>query len=1134
MVRIRKNDGLCLAKSILLSIAHINQTDRKQWIALRKDSHNILTQKAKLLYENANIEFNENGVTIDAIDKIQKYLGDQYQIVALSAPDTIVYKGPYCSRQIYVLLNQDKNHADCLLSVKAFMKVKYFCKFCVKGFNRKYHHQCVHRCRYCFSNEKCKQLDSINFIKCDDCRRSFVSEECYNTHLKNKICSMRKRCENCNNIKQKNHTCYKKKCSICKEIVDISFHKCFVTPNNQRTITEDDKITKLYCFYDFETFIEPNESGLLHRVNQACSIICCDKCWLKEKMNKEISCNVCTGEMKSYFGIDSIEQFCNYLFKELDEKVKNLNSEKFKYNYRVIAHNGGKFDTHFIINYLLANRLKPNLIRKGHKILCMKIKNYKFIDSLSFLQMPLKNLPKSFGLDADHVCKGYFPHKFNKPENWNYDGLHPSIEFYDPDSFISHEERDNLFSWYDEVKDRPFNFKAEIRKYCMNDVIILMKCFMKFRNDWIENFKIDCISRCITLPQAVLEVFKTFYLPAKTIAIIPSNGYENKRTQSFIANLFLDYIEKILKIKLIREYKINRYFADGFCPQNNTVYEFFGCFSHGCKRCFKSPKRFLTMNPVYKISMDKLYQDSMSKIDFYKTKHYRICYIFECQFNELVKNDKLLNIFIKSRYQKIHEMKISPNLNPRQALFGGRCCPVKLYHKIQDDEKINYYDFCSLYPYCLKRYPYPLGHPIILNEFENNDISNYQGLIYCTVSPPFDLLFPILPSLINDKLVFTLCRTCADNMIENCDHTEDDRYLTGVWTHIELSKALERNYTIIKIYEIWHFENFTKMINGQNELFSAFINMCIKGKVESSSYPYYVQTEEDKKEYIQQYHDEEMVDLDSDQIKLNPGRRNINKLVVNCIWGKFAQNLELMRKSQFFSDGEKFLKIFNDDKYDIYDANIFNTDIAELVYREKTCFREEHSSSNVVLASFVTSYARLELYNILEKLGQRCLYYDTDSIFFVSKNCDWMPETGIFLGQLTDEEPGNSINEFISLGPKNYSYSLVNDLSGKIEYKIKLKGIRLNTEARKKINFGTMKNLLDNYIKESVDDRLTVPQTQFANTWDHLITMRQNSKEYKLVMSKRVVKSDYTTLPYGYKNSFLLGDNSVINDEYMD
>ena len=36
----------------------------------------------------------------------------------------------------------------------------------------------------------------------------------------------------------------------------------------------------------------------------------------------------------------------------------------------------------------------------------------RFIDNLNFLQMPLKSLPKTFGMNE--LKKGYFPHYFNK------------------------------------------------------------------------------------------------------------------------------------------------------------------------------------------------------------------------------------------------------------------------------------------------------------------------------------------------------------------------------------------------------------------------------------------------------------------------------------------------------------------------------------------------------------------------------------------------------------------------------------------------------------------------------------------------------------------------------------------------
>jgi hypothetical protein len=77
--------------------------------------------------------------------------------------------------------------------------------------------------------------------------------------------------------------------------------------------------------------------------------------------------------------------------------------------------------TQFILKYCVNNRITPSVIRKGTKILSMKIKNIKFIDSLSFLPMALKNLPECFGFNSQ-IEKGKFHFYFNKPGNENYRG----------------------------------------------------------------------------------------------------------------------------------------------------------------------------------------------------------------------------------------------------------------------------------------------------------------------------------------------------------------------------------------------------------------------------------------------------------------------------------------------------------------------------------------------------------------------------------------------------------------------------------------------------------------------------------------------------------------------------------------
>ncbi|RXN36931.1 putative DNA polymerase [Labeo rohita] len=74
---------------------------------------------------------------------------------------------------------------------------------------------------------------------------------------------------------------------------------------------------------------------------------------------------------------------------------------------------------------------------------------------------------------------------------------------------------------------------------------------------------------------------------------------------------------------------------------------------------------------------------------------------------------------------------------------------------------------------------------------------------------------------------------------------------------------------------------------------------------------------------------------------------------------------------------------------------------------------------NVFIGAFMTVHAQLELYDLMDKLGDRVLYTDTDSLIFVSRDGDWMPPLGDHLGELTDEIGDDDyIMEYCSSGPK--------------------------------------------------------------------------------------------------------------------
>lgn len=94
--------------------------------------------------------------------------------------------------------------------------------------------------------------------------------------------------------------------------------------------------------------------------------------------------------------------------------------------YTFVAHNAKAYDNHFIYNYCLENCLDPKVILAGTKIMQLSVEKAKvrFIDSYNFIAQPLKQFPKTF--DLKDLKQGYFPHKFNLPENWNYVGKLPT------------------------------------------------------------------------------------------------------------------------------------------------------------------------------------------------------------------------------------------------------------------------------------------------------------------------------------------------------------------------------------------------------------------------------------------------------------------------------------------------------------------------------------------------------------------------------------------------------------------------------------------------------------------------------------------------------------------------------------
>ena len=152
---------------------------------------------------------------------------------------------------------------------------------------------------------------------------------------------------------------------------------------------------------------------------------------------------------------------------------------------------------------------------------------------------------------------------------------------------------------------------------------------------------------------------------------------------------------------------------------------------------------------------------------------------------------------------------------------------------------IKYVDLQYLYPYVCKSNNYPVGHPrgFIRPNIRGLDANSYKGLIKSNVLPPGCLRIPLLPCHINGKLMFVLCRACAETT--NCSHTCSKRCLTGTWVSLDLQNVVATGYVIVAIYEAWKYDEWMVYDQATSEggLLSQYMHTFMKIKRETSGYP---------------------------------------------------------------------------------------------------------------------------------------------------------------------------------------------------------------------------------------------------------------------------------------------------------
>ena len=297
---------------------------------------------------------------------------------------------------------------------------------------------------------------------------------------------------------------------------------------------------------------------------------------------------------------------------------------------------------------------------------------------------------------------------------------------------------------------------------------------------------------------------------------------------------------------------------------------------------------------------------------------------------------------------------------------------------------------------------------------------------------------------------------------------------------------------------MWHFPS------SREGLFADYVNTWLKLKQESAGWPGWCTDDAHKQEYLRQYKAREGIDLDPQMVRKNAGRKATAKLMLNSFWGKFGERENKPKKEAIYEPHVLYRTLTNP-LIEVSLVRMCTEELLEVLFTNKDENVTPSTKTNVFIAAFTTCWARLKLYSYLHILGERLLYYDTDSVFFRQLPGQPPIPVGDFLGDMTDElEGGDHIVEFVSGGAKNYGYKTK---QGKVECKVK--GFNLNVRGMATLNYDVVKRNVLAELDDPQEERRVVPVVNpnhfQRDQASKKIALVQQRKQYGLVFDKRVV-----------------------------
>jgi hypothetical protein len=204
----------------------------------------------------------------------------------------------------------------------------------------------------------------------------------------------------------------------------------------------------------------------------------------------------------------------------------------------------------------------------------------------------------------------------------------------------------------------------------------------------------------------------------------------------------------------------------------------------------------------------------------------------------------------------------------------------------------------------------------------------------------------------------------------DCTHSDEERCIVDTWVTDELPKAAEMCYGFVDTFEFWDYNvtPYDEAINSYS--FAQYvIFLFLKLKQESSGYPSWVRTQEDKGKYIADYGRAEGIYPDKASISKNAGPRTLAMLKLNSMWGKLTQN-QNKTQTTLVSSEKVFHGPLTSPRIEVTNLIFPKDDVVWVSWKNSDENLPTGKNINVAVVAYVTTQTRLKLYEYLNDLGE--------------------------------------------------------------------------------------------------------------------------------------------------------------------